>query len=116
MKHPNPTEAALSLELASNIAKACATAGITDPAEIPALVAFAIAAEEHNTALTAHELAQQAWNSFIASHGTDDPGQEYYAAQIAAAREVYAVARRNHLVALHAWRIARGLASMPLAA
>jgi hypothetical protein len=114
---PQPThDAVRSLERATAITKACATAGITDPAEIPTLIAFARAAEEFNSALAALQLAERDWNRFVATHGADDPGQDYYATRVNAAREIFLVAKRAHSVALVAWRISRGLDSTALAA
>lgn len=109
-------DAVRGLEQAAAITKACNAAGIADPAEIAPLIAFARAAEAFGTAFDAREQARQAWDTFIATHGVDDPGQDYYAAKIAAARDVYSLARRNYQVALNEWRIARGFAALPEAA
>lgn len=109
----NPSSTtAQAIQLAADITKACTTAGITDPLEIPALIAFARSAEEFNTALVAYQQAQQAYNRFIATHGADDPGQDEYVRVLTAAREVYHVAQRAHAVALCTWRAARGLEAL----
>lgn len=110
MSKSNP--AAQALELATAITKACTDAGITDPLEVPALIDFAKKAEEFNTALVAYQQSQQAWNEFVTTHGADDPGQDYYAEKLSAARAIYNVARRAHTVALHTWRAARGLEAL----
>lgn len=113
----NTSTAAKALELATAITKACADAGITDPAEVPALIAFANAAEDFTTALIAHQAAQRAYANFIATHGADDPGQDYYVQQANSAREIYELAHRRHALALHTWRSSRGLsAALPIAA
>lgn len=101
------------LETATAVAKACGAAGITDPAEIPALIDFARKAEEFNTALVVYQRAQLDWNRFVATHGSEDPGQDYYAEQLSQARAIYHVVLRVHGVALHTWRVARGLESAP---
>lgn len=106
---PQNTPAAISLELAASIAKACVTAGVTDPAEIPALIAFAQAAEHFNTAFEAQQRAINAYNRFITTHGADDPCQDEYVREVTAAREIYQLARRGQQVALQAYRVARGL-------
>lgn len=102
-------DAARSLEQAAAITKACAGAGITDPAEIPALITYARVAEEFSIALVAHDRALREYERFVATHGADDPGQEYFVAQLNSAREVLGLARRVHHVALQAWRVDRGL-------
>ena len=116
MSHPvsrSPTaDAAHSLEIAAGVVKACAAAGIKDPLEIPALIAFARAAEEFSAALHAHQLAQRNYHRFIATHGADDPGQDEYVREATAAREIYEVARRAQAVALCTWRAARGLEAL----
>lgn len=113
---PKSTPAAHAIQLAADITKACEAAGITDPLEIPALIAFAQAAEHFNTAFEAHQKAVRAYNRFIASHGTDDPGQDEYVREVTAAREVYQLARRGQQIALQTYRVARGLeASAPAA-
>lgn len=109
-------EAIRGLEQATAITKACAAAGVDDPAEIPALVAFAKSAEQFATAHMAHERARRAYEGFIATHGADDPGQDFYVAQLSAARDVYQLASLEHTTALFAWRQSRGLESMPRAA
>jgi hypothetical protein len=111
MKHPTRSTPAEAIQLAADITKACTAAGVRDAAEIPALIDYAHAAEQFNKALTSYQLAQHAYNRFIATHGADDPGQDYYVQQVTAAREIYNVAICEHHVALEAWRIARGLAT-----
>jgi hypothetical protein len=108
MKNPSSTPAQ-AIQLAADITKACATAGITDASEIPALIAFAKSAEDFNTALVGYQKAQYAYNRFIATHDAGDPGQEEYVREVTATREIYNVARRAHDVALHTLHIARGL-------
>jgi hypothetical protein len=112
----NQDDAVRGLEQATAITKACAAAGIRDPLEIPALFAFARSAEEFNTALIAHERTVREYNQFVATHGHDDPGQDYYVAQVSSAREVYDMARRAHAISLQTWRAARGLADLKAAA
>lgn len=110
-----PTPAALSLDLAASIAKACATAGITDPAEIPALIAYARSAERFNAALSDFNRAKAAWTQFGATHDNDDPGHEYHSREVTYANDLLTAARSAHAVALHGWRVARGL-EVPAAA
>lgn len=102
-------EAVRGLEFAVAITKACAAAGITDPAEIPALIEYARSAEQFGAALGDYQRAQQDYNRFIATHGADDPGQDEYVRIITGAREIYHVAQRAHAIALCTWRAARGL-------
>jgi hypothetical protein len=108
MKHQSTTPAQ-AIQLAADIIKACATAGAHDPAEIPSLIAFARKAEAFFSALIAYQQAQHAYNRFIASHGGDDPGQDYYVREAAAAREIYDLAQTEYRVTLLTWRSARGL-------
>lgn len=107
-----PTSSTLTgqaIQLAADIIKACGPAGIADPAEIPALIAFARSAEDFHAALKKYQHAQHAYNRFIATHGAEDPGQDEYVRVLTGAREIYNLAHRNHQVALKAWHVARGL-------
>jgi hypothetical protein len=112
MSNPSSTPAQ-AIQLAADITQACATAGIHDPAEIPSLVVFARKAESFFSALTAYQQAQHAYNRFIASHGSDDPGQDFYIRELTATREIYDVAQSEYRVALQSYRIARGLEPAP---
>jgi len=111
-----PTPAALSLDLAASIAKACAAAGITDPAEIPALITYARTAEAFNARLCDFNRAKAAWTQFSATHDNDDPGHEYHQREVTYANDLLTAARSAHAVALHAWRVARGLEAPAAAA
>lgn len=109
----NPSTPAQAIQLAADITKACAAAGVHDAAEIPSLIAFARKAEAFFSTLTAYQQALHAHTRFISTHDSDDPGQEYYVREVTATREIYNVAQSEFRVALQSYRIARGLEPAP---